>query len=205
MKKVIFTICLIFCFVTSNAQYKVNISASGIEIRSESTNEVLYSIKEISAISIKNLPDVEPINTNKIITVYSATLQYMLNYSTISHVSTDGINYLPPISITDFISKITSVSSGVKVSSTIIIENYTSIKSSKSPTDISIPSVFKQGFVQWTNVGTGTVTISSPQGGSIILNSSASSISYPPATGLQYSGLSIALSGGATIQWQFSY
>jgi hypothetical protein len=190
--------------MVSNAQYKVNISSNGIEVRRENTNEVLYNIKEVSAISIKNLPDINSLNIDKLITVYSASLQYILYYSTISSVSTDGMTYLPPTSIADFISKLTS-SSVTKVETTIVTENYSGIKSSVSATDINIPSIIKQGFIQWTNVGTGTVTINSPQGGSIVMNSSASYISYPPATGLQYSGLSISLSGGATIQWQFSY
>ena len=204
MKKTIFTIYMMFCFMVSNAQYKVSISSSGIEVRRENTNELLYNIKEVSAISIKNLPDTNSLNVNKLITVYSASLQYILYYSTISLVSTDGMTYSPPTSIADFISKLTS-SSGTKVETTIVTENYSGIKSSTSPTDINIPAIIKQGFIQWTNVGTGTVTINSPQGGSIVLNSSATYISYPPATGLQYSGLSIVLSGGATIQWQFSY
>jgi hypothetical protein len=77
-------------------------------------------------------------------------------------------------------------------------------QSSLNQDDVSIPQNFYSGFIQWVNAGTGSVVIQTSGGGSIILNSGASSITYNPNLGIKYSGISIIKSSDAKIQWSFA-
>jgi hypothetical protein len=86
--------------------------------------------------------------------------------------------------------------------SQIIYVNGSSVSNSTA-TSVNIPSTFYSGFIQWTNSGTGTVRIITTDSNGFNLSLDSPSISYLPINGIKYSGYSISLTGGATIQWSF--
>lgn len=81
--------------------------------------------------------------------------------------------------------------------------SFSANKSSISTTDVSIPATFRSGFIQLLNA-TGTITVTTTGGGAFVLNSDFPVISFPMSEGKSYVGYSLALVGGATIQWNLN-
>lgn len=77
-------------------------------------------------------------------------------------------------------------------------------KSSSSLTDIGIPLSFRSGMIEWINPGTGIVTITTSDSKSTIITANFPARSFPSVSNATYSGYTVALSGGATIQWTFN-
>lgn len=76
--------------------------------------------------------------------------------------------------------------------------------SSQNGTDVAIPPNFRSGMIEWTNTGTGTVTIASADGKTNVLTVNYPARIFPISDNVVYSGYSIVLTGGATVQWSFN-
>ena len=73
-----------------------------------------------------------------------------------------------------------------------------------SETDTAIPATFRSGLIEWVNVGTGTVTITTQDGRSTTLSSNFPARAFPISDSIIYSGYTVTLAGGALIQWTFN-
>jgi hypothetical protein len=77
-------------------------------------------------------------------------------------------------------------------------------KCSQNSTDVTVPASFTEGYVEWANIGTGTVTVTLAGGGTWVLSSASPSLVWDAISGVKRGGITIAVTGGALISKCFN-